>query len=432
MPSKTTRSSIYLTELVRRFDRFVPQVARAIADEIWAEIPGYAAVKDSAAKVEVEEAAARNVAAFVRALGEGRDLSNRDIEVLGKVGSRRAHQGIPLDDVLRAFRTVGRVLWDHLSRELTGPSGPPMEVAIDLAGTLMRFTDQISSAVARHYSIAQRSIVRQQEAARREFLHDLLLGTYRSPDVMVERARVFGYDLARSHVAIVAARDEGSSDPAGEELQMHRALEQLAEQFPGLGQPMVDRRGGQTIGLIAVAPGSEFKASEIAPQLTKALGDEWRVGIGGPYSGLEGCRRAYLEAREAVEIGSILDAKQRVWLFEDLLLYRFLRADHALVERFVDAVLGPVIEHDRRRRSDLVKTLEAYFDTDGSAKEAGQRLYAHPHTITYRLKQIERLTGRTFRDPEDKLHLHLAVKALRLSEGAGGLENETKLAEAAS
>jgi sugar diacid utilization regulator len=432
MPSRSTKTSVHLNELIRRFDRSVPQVARAITKEIYAEIPGYAALDDSTVRADVEEAAARNVSSFLRALGEGRDLTNRDIDALGKVGSRRAHQGIPLEDVLRAFRTVGRVLWDHLSRELRTTSAPPMDVAIELAGTLMRFTDQISSAVARQYSIAQRSIVRQQEAARREFLHDLLLGTYRTPDVMVDRARVFGYDLARSHVAIVAAREDGKADPAGDELAMNRALDQLAERFSGLGQPMVDRRGGQTIGLIAMAPGSEMKTAEIAPELLKHLGDGWRLGMGGPYPGLEGCRRAYLEAREAAEIGPITDPDQHVWLFENLLLYRFLRADHELVERFVDAILGPIIEHDRRRRSELVKTLEAYFATDGSAKEAGRRLYAHPHTITYRLKQIERLTGRLVRDPEDKLHLHLAVKALRLIQGTAPAEDTLALPSAAS
>lgn len=432
MTSRSTKTSVHLNELIRRFDRSVPEVARAITKEIYAEIPGYAALDDGAVRADVEEAAARNVSSFLRALGEGRDLTNRDIDALGKVGSRRAHQGIPLEDVLRAFRTVGRVLWDHLSRELRSTSAPPMDVAIELAGTLMRFTDQISSAVARQYSIAQRSIVRQQEAARREFLHDLLLGTYRTPDVMVDRARVFGYDLARSHVAIVAMGEDGKSDPAGEELAMNRALDQLAERFSGLGQPMVDRRGGQTIGLIAMAPGAEMKSAEIAPELLKHLGEGWRLGMGGPYSGLEGCRRAYLEAREAAEIGPITDPEQRVWLFENLLLYRFLRADHELVERFVDAILGPIIEHDRRRRSELVKTLEAYFATDGSAKEAGKRLYAHPHTITYRLKQIERLTGRLVRDPEDKLHLHLAVKALRLIQGTASPEDTLALPSAAS
>ena len=49
-------------------------------------------------------------------------------------------------------------------------------------------------------------------------------------------------------------------------------------------------------------------------------------------------------------------------------------------------------------------------------KLAGEMLFAHPHTVTYRLKQIERLTGWSLRNPEDKLRLQLALRAHRLAE----------------
>lgn len=413
---KSRSTSVDLVELVRRSEGRVSQIAGAIADEIWAEIPSYTALEEEG-RTDVQDSAARNVRAFLRALGEGRELARRDIDALGEVGERRAHQGIPLEDVLRAFRTVGRVLWDHLGGELQSASSPTGTV-ISLGGILMRFTDQISSSVARHYSVAQRAIVRHQEAARREFLHDLLQGSFVSPDGMLERALSFGYDLARPHIGIVAVREGSGVDLAQDELEVNRALDPLGERFRTTGQPMVDRRGGQTIALIAPAPGTAPDLGTIGAAFADELGEGWSFGIGGPYAGLEGCRRSYLEAREALEMGSILDPERRWYLFEDFLLYRFLRTDSALVERFVDAVLGPIVEHDRRRRSELVKTLAAYFATDESAKEAGRRLFAHPHTVTYRLKQIERLTGRSLRDPEDKLHLHLATKALRLIEKA--------------
>lgn len=199
---KSRQASIDLVELVARFEGRIIEVAKAITDEIWADIPSYAALVDPGARRDVEEATERNVRAFIRALGEGRELPKRDIDGLGAVGETRAHQGIPLEDVLRAFRTVGRVLWDYLAKDLQTASAP-VDAAIHLGGVLMRFTDQISSAVAHHYSVAQRSIVRQQEAARREFLHDLLQGTYISPDGMLDRALGFGYDLARPHIGIV-------------------------------------------------------------------------------------------------------------------------------------------------------------------------------------------------------------------------------------
>ena len=138
--------------------------------------------------------------------------------------------------------------------------------------------------------------------------------------------------------------------------------------------------------------------------------------MGGPDPGLEGIRRAYLEAREALEIGVALGLGGPVYRFDDLLLYHLLRTEPALLDRFVEQTLGPLIEHDDRRKGELVKTIEAYFNSDGSVKIAGEVLFAHPHTVTYRLKQIERLTGWSLRDSEDKLRLQLAVRAYRLAQ----------------
>ncbi|MGH2820935.1 MAG: PucR family transcriptional regulator, partial [Actinomycetota bacterium] len=150
-------------------------------------------------------------------------------------------------------------------------------------------------------------------------------------------------------------------------------------------------------------------------KLVAELDGNWRFGMGGPDPGLEGIRRAYLEAREALEIGLALELDGAVYRFDDLLLYHFLRSEPALLERFVDQTLGPLLEYDDRRKGELIRTLEAYFAADGSVKMAGERLFAHPHTVTYRLKQIERLTGWSLRDSEDKLRLLLALRAHRLA-----------------
>jgi DNA-binding PucR family transcriptional regulator len=151
-------------------------------------------------------------------------------------------------------------------------------------------------------------------------------------------------------------------------------------------------------------------------KLVAELGGDWVFGMGGPDPGLEGIRRAYLEGREALEIGLALGFTGPVFRFDDLLMYHFLRVEPALIDRFIEQTLGPLIAYDERRKGELVKTLEAYFDADGSVKLTGESLFAHPHTVTYRLKQVQKLTGWSLRDPEDKLRLQLALRAHRLAQ----------------
>jgi DNA-binding PucR family transcriptional regulator len=177
--------------------------------------------------------------------------------------------------------------------------------------------------------------------------------------------------------------------------------------------PIVIQKAEQTIALL---PAEKFAEIGVVPEkVVVELGGGWQFGFGGPEPGLEGIRRAYLEAREALEIGLALGLEGSIFRFDDLLLYHFLRLEQVLVDRFVDQMLGPLLEYDDRRKGELLKTLDAYFSADGSVKLAGELLFAHPHTVTYRLKQIERLTGWSLRNPEDKLRLQLAVRAHKLA-----------------
>ena len=350
-----------------------------------------------------------NVEILARVLSEGRDIRPEELEQIELVGGRRAEAGIPLEDVLRAYRVVSRVCWDILAEECRAYEGEALEPTIALAEAVLRYTDQISTTVADAYARAQRAIVREQEGARREFLADLLYGGEASPEDILRRAHTFGYDLSLSYVALVGC---GPPDEPRRETLVAAATTAVLD--GNNADPIVLQKGEHTIALLPADPTVDL--ATLPEKLVAELSGPWLFGLGGPEPGLEGVRRAYLEAREALEVGMALDMEGPVFRFDDLLLYRFLRIEPALVDRFVEQTLGPLVEYDDRRKGELMKTLDAYFDADGSVKTAGESLFAHPHTVTYRLKQIEKLTGWSLRDPEDKLRLLLALRAHRLAK----------------
>jgi hypothetical protein len=394
--------------IVEKFLARLDEVVDKCADAIAAGIPSYARSGEPFID-DVKESVRENVATLSQVLAQGREIRKDELEAIGRVGARRAESGIPLDDVLHAYRTVSRVCWDVLAEECRRTGAEALEATIELAETVLRYTDEISTGVAEAYARAQRAIVREQEGARREFLADLLYGTDASPEDILRRAHTFGYDLSLSYVALVGVSPDGDTN---KETAVANAASKAAV-FPS-ADPIVLQKAEHTIALLPTDP---FADPGIVPEkLVVELGGGWRFGTGGPEPGLEGIRRAYLEAREALEIGLALDLGASVFHFDDLLLYHFLRSEPALVDRFVDQMLGPLIAYDERRKGELVRTLNAYFTCDGSVKMAGETLFAHPHTVTYRLKQIERLTGWSLRDPEDKLRLQLALRARRLAQ----------------
>lgn len=400
-----------LRAILERFLGRLDEIVERSADAIWDVVPSYERSGDPL-REDVRHSVRENVETLAKVLSAGRSIRAEELDPIERAGARRAETGIPLDDVLHAYRTVSRVCWDVLAAECRTYEGEALDAAIQLADAVLAYTDSISTAVAEAYARAQRAIVREQEGARREFLADVLYGTDASPEDVLARAHSFGYDLSLSYVALVGC---GPQDDGRKEATVLAAAGGLASSVAaGVGgDPIVLQKAEQTIALLPAGPGTD---PGVAPyKLVAELGGGWRFGVGGPEPGLEGIRRAYLEAREALEIGMALNLPEQVYLFDDLLLYHFLRIEPPLVDRFVDQMLGPLLEYDDKRKGELVKTLEAYFAADASVKLAGEALFAHPHTVTYRLKQIEKLTGWSLREAEDKLRLQLALRAHRLS-----------------
>jgi hypothetical protein len=69
--------------------------------------------------------------------------------------------------------------------------------------------------------------------------------------------------------------------------------------------------------------------------------------------------------------------------------------------------------------ADLLRTAEVYLDHAGSVQRAAADLSVHRQTLYYRLSRIEAITGLRFDAGEDRLLLHLAVKAARLAAVSG-------------
>jgi sugar diacid utilization regulator len=85
------------------------------------------------------------------------------------------------------------------------------------------------------------------------------------------------------------------------------------------------------------------------------------------------------------------------------------------IESFIYTTLGPVIEHDRKKNSELLKTLVAYTQTIQHPSQAAKDLHIHLNTLHYRLKRAAELLDVDLQNPDDLLNIQLACKLLRNS-----------------
>lgn len=308
-------------------------------------------------------------------------------------GGRRVHRVATL--VLAGGRMYGQVLVWELGR----PVQPLDLIALDAAVAV------IALELAN-----RRALVEVERRYRSEFLAALFSGDGGSEPALVQRARLFGLDLAAPHY--VAVLRVGAPDDVYD--LCHRAVD---------GQALVGDAELHTVVLQRAPAGASPRdhAAEWAGRLRdqlRALGGALTlsVGVGSARPGVEGVRKSFREARRAVAIGERLWGPGCLVAFEELGIFQLLdRLDAAEdLEPFL-AGLRRLADYDRRRRTSLIPTLEAFFRHHGCVRDAASALRVHYNTVLYRLGRIEEVTGMDLDDPDSRLHLQLALKAARLA-----------------
>ncbi len=97
----------------------------------------------------------------------------------------------------------------------------------------------------------------------------------------------------------------------------------------------------------------------------------------------------------------------------------WLPADLNALALMVQATLGPILDYDEANDTDLLNSLTAYFQNRRKLKKTAGELFVHEHTLAYRIKRIEALTGRDLADLQDSSELWLALKALPVVRASG-------------
>ena len=130
---------------------------------------------------------------------------------------------------------------------------------------------------------------------------------------------------------------------------------------------------------------------------------------------LENFEKSYKDSIKAITTGQILDSGL-VTNYENLGIYKILSQDYLEeeLEEFYDTTLKPLVEYDQRKSTELIKTLESYFNNNGNLKRMSDELFTHYNTILYRVQRIMDITSMDLENPSDRLNLDISLKIKKL------------------
>lgn len=290
-------------------------------------------------------------------------------------------------------------------------------VVAEVSGRLTREDAWLASRTAFHLAgeyVVQRRVASASWNARATLARQLVRGSHRDDDVTAA-AEYLGVRAAADRVLVYIA-DSVPDDPRDE-----LTISDLVANETGL--EVLGARGREGTLLLVEAPDDCAHVQVV--QNVKAVMRRVMTQLGEPdaivgvsaVTRVDALQRSYRETREVVLcVDRFARSGDRIIAVDDLGPARLLVAngDVTAVRRYVDDVLGALLG-DVPGSSDLLRTLQCFFDTGRSVRESASRLGIHENTVRLRMAKIHDLTGLDVAsDSNAQLSAQTALLVLRL------------------
>ena len=276
--------------------------------------------------------------------------------------------------------------------------------------------------------VKKKAVAETEKRLAGDFFDELIASDLYEEEI-ARRLAFFGLEPQSPHLIVLIDIDDADGEAAGGD-RTDAAAQDVKERLHWTVDEFMARRDVLCISasrsdsvVVLVQPG-KMDAEEViglAGELQGVIGEmvpevSVSVGIGRPHRQLIDLRQSYYEASYAIKIRRLKGEPGVIASFADLGSYGLLLGlqDTLSLEVFYDSVLGKLQEYDEQNSSDLVKSLACFLEANGHWGDAAEKLYVHRHTLRYRMKRVEEITGRDLDQSQDRMEFWLALKAKEL------------------
>jgi sugar diacid utilization regulator len=246
-----------------------------------------------------------------------------------------------------------------------------------------------------------------EEGLRDSFMEELRSTAPLSSADIVRRAVRLGCDVTRGVVVLCA---DGDPD------RPRRTMATIAAEVPDALMQSLD---GRVYAVIPAGPDDD-PPPVATPSRVEAVAARLRrfgtVGISSFYRNPAELRHALQEAELMADVlrASGAPSAQIAGTGTYRLLLRLFVTHPDEVRSFFEETVGPIVRYDEHYGTDLVATLESYLEHNCNMNATAAAVYAHRHTIAYRLDRVRELSGLDPSHSEHRERLGLGLKAYRI------------------
>ena len=168
----------------------------------------------------------------------------------------------------------------------------------------------------------------------------------------------------------------------------------------------------------------EVLQSEVQEQLDQKDAEiDFLVGIGKKVIGYHDIKESFVDAKRALDYINVIrkivgDSKRSIVDCSKLGFFQVFAEikDKKKLWSYIPESLQIVYEYDKKKKKELIDTLECFMNNNQSYKRTSTEMFVHYRTIIYRMKKIEEISGMDYENVTEMLAVRNGLIILRIME----------------
>ena len=286
------------------------------------------------------------------------------------------------------------------------------------------YLESVSPIIAMEF-IKKISVQEVENKYKSEFFEDLISLDERRKSKAIERASYYRLDK-NAFYNILSIKFENVSELTSDEYNQSitKAMYLIDLICKDAGRTYLRANKGKKVYVLTMwqdmGEEQNRKFKDLAEKISDVLGNKiqalkTRVGLGRTYMGIDNVYKSLKDSEKAID-ASRTYIESDVIEFETLGIYKIFCQDNLKEElvSFYNATLKPLVDYDRKRDTELVKSLVVYFETNGNLKKMSELLFTHYNTVLYRINRIQEITNKNLDAERDRYGLQTALKIMKI------------------